>query len=115
VLRWVLATLTVYGLAVTLVAVSTMPLPPANIRRPVADFLWPAFRDADLALNTQTFVSGGVADAGFRSHSEPKAAFNLGMKIGLNGHASLVPLIIVWAGCTAALWGSRRKKPPVPA
>jgi MFS family permease len=115
VLRWVLATLTVYGLAVTLVAVSTMPLPPANIRRPVADFLWPAFHDGDLALNTQTFVSGGVADAGFRSHSEPKAAFNLGMKIGLNGHASLVPLIIVWAGCAAALWGSRRKKPPMPA
>lgn len=109
--RWVFVALSAYGLAVTLVAVSTMPLPPANIRRPVADFLWPAFRDGDLSLNTQTFVSGGVADAGFRSHTEPKAAFNLGMKIGLDGRASLLPLIVVWAGCSAALWGSARVKP----
>ena len=109
--RWGLVALSAYGLAVTLVAVSTMPLPPANIRRPVADFLWPAFRDGDLALNTQTFASGGVADAGFRSHSDPKAAFNLGMKIGLDGRASLLPLIVVWAGCAAALWGSARTKP----
>jgi MFS family permease len=113
--RWALAALSAYGLAITIVAVSTMPLPPANIRRPVADFLWPAFRDGDLALNTQTFVSGGVADAGFRSHSEPKAAFNLGMKIGLDGRASLIPLFIVWGGCTAVLWRSRRTTARAPA
>jgi MFS family permease len=99
--RWALALLSAYGVAVTVVAVSTMPLPPANIPRPMAEFLWPAFRDGDLALNTQTMASGGV-NLDFRGHHEPRAAFNLGMKIGLQGHASLVPLAVVWLSC--GLW-----------
>ena len=94
-LRAGLAALSLYGAAVTVIAVTTMPLPPANIRRPVQEFLWPAFRDGDLALNTQTMASGSV-DADFRAHHEPRAAFNLGMKMGLRGHASLVPLALVW-------------------
>jgi hypothetical protein len=105
--RWILAGLSAYGLAITVVAVSTMPLPPANIEHPVADFLWPAFRDGDLALNTQTMASGGV-DLDFRGHHEPRAAFNLGMKLGLRGHASLVPLALVWAACIFALYEDRR-------
>ena len=112
--RWILGGLSVYGLAVTLVAVSTMPLPPANIEHPVADFLWPAFRDGDLALNTQTMASGGV-DLDFRGHHEPRAAFNLGMKIGLRGHASLVPLAVVWAACIFALYEDRRVIGALPA
>jgi hypothetical protein len=113
VLRWVLAGLSIYGTAVTLVAVSTMPLPPANIRRPVAELMLPAFRDGDLALNTQTVVAYNV-DADFRAHREPKAAFNLGMKLGLDGQASLLPLGIVWMACAAALIavaGERRTAP----
>jgi MFS family permease len=102
VIRWALAAVSAYGAVITLIAVSTMPLPPANIRRPVAEFLLPAFRDGDLALNTQTFASGSV-DANFRAHHEPKAAFNLGMKMGLDGHASLVPLALVWLGCAVGL------------
>ena len=104
--RWALALLTAYGVAVTLVAVSTMPLPPSNIRRPLTDFMLPAFRDGDLALNTQSVASGGV-DTDFRAHHEPKVAFNLGMKMGLDGHASLVPLAIVWLGCAAWFIASR--------
>jgi len=96
--RPLLAALSIYGVAVTLVAVSTMPLPPANIRRPVTDFLLPAFLDGDLSLNSQTMVSGSV-DTDFRAHHEPKAAFNLGMKLGLDGHASLVPLVLIWIVC----------------
>jgi hypothetical protein len=98
VLRWVLATLSVYGATLTLVAVSTMPLPPANIQRPVTELLLPAFRAGDLALNTQS-VAAGTVDTDFRAHREPKAAFNLGMKIGFTGHATLVPLAIVWLAC----------------
>jgi hypothetical protein len=86
------------------VAVSTMPLPPANIRRPMTEFLLPAFQEGDLALNTQSFAAGSV-DADFRAHHEPKVAFNLGMKMGLTGHASLIPLAIVWLGC--AITGGR--------
>jgi hypothetical protein len=99
--RVTLAVVSAYGAAVTLVAVSTMPLPPNGIMNPVADFLLPAFRDGDLALNTQTFVSRSV-DADFRLHRDPKAAFNLGMKAGLEGHRSLIPLAIVWLGCALA-------------
>jgi len=100
--RAVLAVLAAYGVALTLVAVSTAPLPPNNIRRPVAELLWPAFVDGDLALNPQTFVSGG-ANPDFRAHTEPKAAFNLGMKMGLRGLTSLLPLMLAWIACAAAL------------
>jgi hypothetical protein len=100
--RVVLAALSLYGTAITLIAVSTMPLPPANIRHPVQDFLWPAFRDGDLSLNSQTMAAGGV-DTNFRAHHEPPAAFNLGMKLGLRGHASLAPLAIVWIACGVGL------------
>jgi hypothetical protein len=101
-LRPFLALLGAYGIAITLVAVSTMPLPPNNIRRPVAELLWPAFVDGDLALNTQTFVAGST-NADFRAHTEPKAAFNLGMKMGLRGLPSLLPLMLLWIGCAAVL------------
>jgi len=105
--RWILGGLCAYGAAVTLIAVSTMPLPPSDIRPPVAEFMWPAFRDGDLSLNTQTFVSYGV-NLDFRGHHEPRAAFNLGMKLGLTGHASLLPLAIVWLGCGFVLISSAR-------
>ena len=110
-IRWALAAVSVYGAVITLVAVSTMPLPPANIRRPVEEFLLPAFRDGDLSLNTQSFASGGV-DADFRAHHEPKAAFNLGMKIGLSGHASLFPLALAWLGCAAGRVNRSRARRP---
>jgi len=110
----VLALLSTYGAAVTLIAVSTMPLPPAQIRRPVQELMLPAFIDGDLALNTQRFADGS-ADADFRAHRAPKAAFNLGMKIGLRGHASLLPLAAMWLVCGLALTasvGARRKAHP---
>jgi hypothetical protein len=109
--RWVLAALSAYGAALTLIAVSTMPLPPANLRAPVRQLLLPAFLDGDLALNTQTMASGGV-DLDFRAHNHPRAAFNLGMKLGLGtGHTSLVPLAIVWACCGYLLISASRRRP----
>lgn len=107
--RAMLAAVAAYGVALTLVAVSTMPLPPNNIRRPVAELLWPAFREGDLALNTQTFVAGST-NPDFRAHTEPKAAFNLGMKMGLNGLASLAPLAAVWIACAVALRRALRER-----
>jgi hypothetical protein len=113
--RWALALLSAYGAAMTLIAVTTMPLPPANVRRPVQELLLPAFLDGDLALNTQTFASGRV-DADFRAHREPRAAFNLGMKMGLGtGHASLVPLAIVWLACGYPLIVARGRRRTAPS
>lgn len=103
-----LAALSVWGTALSLVAVATMASPPVQFSRPVREFLLPAFRDGDLALNTQRFTDAGVDVGGWRRHVEPKAAFNLGMKIGLEGHASLIPLALVWIGCGVYLFAGGR-------
>jgi hypothetical protein len=110
--RWLLAGLSIYGVALTFVAVSTMPMPPVDIPNPTSDLLWPAFRDGDLSLNTQSFAARDPADADFRAHREPKSAFNLGMKLGLAGSGSLIPLFVVWAACAVALWDWRPRRPP---
>ena len=112
--RWALALASAYGCAVTLIAVSTMPLPPSDIRRPVAEFMWPAFRDGDLSLNTQTFVTY-APNRDFRGHHEPRAAFNLGMKLGLSGHASLVPLALVWIASGYGLIGAAGSRKTAPS
>ena len=97
--RSVLVAMWVVSASLSLVAVSTMPQPPANIARPMRDLVWPAFRAGDLSLNTQTFVHYAIDPGQWRTHEDPKAAFNLGMKLGLDGHASLLPLAIGWIVC----------------
>ena len=105
-----LAALSAWGTALSLVAVATMASPPVQFSHPVRELLLPAFREGDLALNTQRFTDAGVDVGGWRRHVEPKAAFNLGMKIGLDGHASLIPLALVWLGC--AMYLTVRLPPP---
>jgi hypothetical protein len=95
-LRAVLVGAWVWGAALTLVAESTNPQPPSSFRSPMTELLWPAFRDGDFSLNTQTMVHG-APPAGPRPGDAPRAAWNLGEVAGLRGHASLVPLLIVWA------------------
>jgi hypothetical protein len=97
--RVVLLALWIYGASLSLLAVATMAQPPAVFRNPVAELLWPAFRDGDLALSTQTFAHGSTVLESWRDHTEPKAAWNLGMKLGLHGFASLAPLALVWIVC----------------
>jgi hypothetical protein len=85
-----------WGVAITLVAVSTNPQPPSSFRAPMRQLLWPAFRDGDLSLNHQTFVHGSASPDQMRGRQIPHAAWNLGELMGLQGLASLVPLAIVW-------------------
>jgi len=113
-----LAALSVWGAALSIVAVATMATPPVQFTRPVRELLLPAFRDGDLALTTQRFTDIRTDIDAWRRHVEPKAAFNLGMKIGLHGHASLIPLALVWLGCGVYLvtggrtaHGSGRRQP----
>jgi hypothetical protein len=110
VVRVLLAGLGVWGAALSLVAVSTMAQPPASIREPVTDLLVPAFRDGDLSLNTQRFTDGSGDAGALRAHVDPKAAWNLGMKIGLEGRTSLVPIAVVWVLCGLGLWFPRPTK-----
>jgi hypothetical protein len=94
----------IWGAALTLIAVSTTPQPPATFKAPVQELLWPAFRDGDLSLNPQTFVHNS-ADAGrLRGGQLPHASWNLGQIGGLRGLASLLPLALVWIVAAALLW-----------
>jgi hypothetical protein len=96
VLRIALAAGWLWGVAITVVAVSTNPQPPSSFKAPVRELLWPAFVDGDLSLNHQTFVHGGASPSQMRGHQIPHAAWNLGEIAGLQGHASLLPLGAVW-------------------
>jgi len=64
--------------------------------KPYAQMIWPKFRAGDLAVSTQSI------DARDNPATGPRQAWNLGMKAGLDGHASLVPLYL-WV--TATLGG----------
>jgi hypothetical protein len=95
--RILLAAGWLWGVAITLVAVSTTPQPPApTLKDPVRELLWPAFRDGDLSLNHETMVSAGADASRLRGGQLPHAAWNLGEIAGLHGHASLAPLGVVW-------------------
>jgi hypothetical protein len=103
--RIVLAAGWLWGTGITLVAVSTTPQPPAIVMmNPVRDLLWPAFRDGDLSLNHETMVSGSADASNLRGGRIPHAAWNLGELAGLHGHASLIPLLLVWIVAAVLLW-----------
>lgn len=91
------------GAAVTLVAVSTTAQPPASIKAPVQELLWPAFRDGDLSLNHQSFVHGGANADRLRGGTEHHYAWNLGEVAGLHALSSLLPLMAVWIAAAALL------------
>jgi hypothetical protein len=111
--RIVLAIAWLWGAALTLVAVSTTPQPPGAVERPVTQLLLPAFRDGRLALNTQRFTDLRPADDATRLESRPAVSWNLGMKMGLTGLLSLVPLGIIWLACAGGLvWTLRSSSPP---
>jgi hypothetical protein len=101
--RAVLMAAWLWGVALTLVAVSTTPQPPASFERPVTELMVPAFREGHLALNTQRFTDFRADENAIRRHADPSASWNLGMKMGLSGLASLIPLGIAWLGCGIAL------------
>jgi hypothetical protein len=93
---------------IQLVAVATTAQPPENVRHPLGDLLWPAFRDGDLSLNHQSFLDVGADPARLRGGSIPHDAWNLGEKLGLRGLSSLAPLAGVWAACLA--WERFRRR-----
>jgi hypothetical protein len=105
-LRGLLVAGWIWGVAVTLVGVSTTPQPPASFKAPMRELLWPAFRDGDLSLNTQTFVHNSVDVEHIRGGGDPHAAWNLGELAGLRGLSSQVPLVFFWviAGALLLLW-----------
>ena len=89
---------------------STTPQPPASFERPVTELMVPAFREGHLALNTQRFTDFRADETAIRRHADPSASWNLGMKMGLTGRASLIPLVLVWLGCAVWLLSFRARQ-----
>jgi hypothetical protein len=82
VLRSLLAVLALYGTSISLVAVSTFPMPPDYVKSPLRQLLWPAFSTGHLSPLPTTW--------------------NLGILAGLSGLTSLIPLLLVWVVAFAA-------------
>ena len=89
--------LTLYGGVLNFVATAVNPTPPQRYTEPFRELYWPAFRGGDFPLNRQTFLDLRPR----RGQRAKVAAWNLGNKLGLTGHASLMPLYLFWVvmGC----------------
>lgn len=94
--RALLLVATLWGAAAGLVVVSTTPQPPSNIMAPMSELFWPAFREGDLSLNHQSFVDYGADPDRLRHNPGGHVAWNLGQVAGLQGLASLLPLVALW-------------------
>jgi hypothetical protein len=110
----VLAGLLVFSGAYMLAATAVKPEIPTNFKRPYSQYIWKNFRAGKLAISTQTIDMRG------NPPNAPRQAWNLGMKMGLDGRASLVPLALWSAACLAWLvWllrarGAFRREDAVP-
>ena len=107
--RGALIGLFAWGIALTVIAESTNPQPPADFKSPLTELLWPAFRDGDLSLNTQTMVHATPPGGPRPAPDVPRAAWNLGELAGLRGYASLLPLAGVWVIAAGRLWSARQR------
>jgi len=84
-----------FSVANMFAATAVKPEIPTNELRPYAELIWPKFRAGERAISTQSI------DMLTNPKGAPRQAWNLGMKAGLHGHASLVPLY-VWIACCLA-------------
>ena len=92
-LRALLAVLALYGVAMSLMAISTFPMPPDYVKAPLREMIWPSFHAGHLAAVPGTW--------------------NLGMLMGLPGLVSLVPLLLIWAAALGAwIWAGRSSRLP---
>ena len=66
---------------------------PEDVASPLKDLILPAFLDADLAQNRESFLQYGTGNPA----QGLLGAWNLGQLVGLPGLWSLVPLVAIWA------------------
>jgi len=105
VLRAAVVVVALVGVGESLVAVSTTPQPPANVDRPMAELLWPAFKSGDFPIGWQGYLDfrpppGAMSE--LEAAGVPRAAWNLGQLAGLGGFVSLIPLFGVWLAAGVA-------------
>jgi hypothetical protein len=114
--RLLLFALALWGTALALVAVSTTAQSPEYLGKPITDLHWPAFRDSRLSLNTSAFyVDPELFPPEVVDDTFDRKAWNLGERVGLSGHVSLIPLVLVWGVASVAWWqlgrDSRQRTP----
>jgi len=102
----------------SLIAVSTTPQPPApTVQHPMRDLLWPAFRTGELAFNWQSIFDRTVPaepPSQLVAHGIEREAWNLGIKAGFHGRASLIPLLLFWAAGAVVWMNIRHEERPTP-
>jgi hypothetical protein len=102
--RVLLLVLACLSVGQSLVAVSTTAQPPGGRGAPadpMRELLWPAFASGEFPIGWQSVLerqAPSEAPAELRRRGIPRASWNLGQLVGLTGHASLVPLMLVWIG-----------------
>jgi 4-amino-4-deoxy-L-arabinose transferase-like glycosyltransferase len=106
--RRVILALALWGAALAFVAVSTTAQPPESARAPVSALLWPAFARGELSLNHQSLLQPETTSP----RDAVNHAWNLGERLGLSGHLSLMPLLLLWALLHRA-W-TQPSAPPAP-
>jgi hypothetical protein len=94
----VLAGLLVFSAANMLAATAVKPEIDTRYKRPYAQFVWKNFYAGKLSVSTQSIDMRG------NPPNAPRQAWNLGMKLGLDGLPSLIPLALWMLGCAAWLW-----------
>ena len=90
-----------YSAFMMLAGTAVKPEVPLTVPEPFSQFLLPLFYTGELAVNTQS-IDAGEAVMGQRY------AYNLGQTIGLDGLASLLPLLALMAAAGVWLWWTLR-------
>jgi hypothetical protein len=92
--RTLVVVLALAGCGTGVIGVSTTAQPPADFDAPMSQVLWPAFRGGHLSLNRQGYFDNRPEGGGpgILNYDAPRAAWNLGEKMGLHGLPSLLPL-----------------------
>lgn len=76
-----------------------------HVKQPYTKVVWPRWRRGELSISTQSIDMPNNPAKG------PRQAWNLGHKLGLSGHASLVPLYLWWVVAAAWLARNARRDP----
>ena len=100
--RRVLTVATVSSLFLVLMVVSTSSQLSMVDSCPIIHTSWPQFWSGRVASNRETMLLAAEAKGGY-------GAFNLGQLMGLQGLASLLPLLLMWMVAGAIWWRLRRK------
>src|SRR5205085_4158211 len=100
-----LAGLLVFSAANMFAATAVKPEIDTKYKRPYQQFVWKNFYNGRLSVSRQTIDMKPEPPAG------PRQAWNLGMKLGLDGLPSLVPLALWMLACAAWLARALRLLP----